>query len=281
MVRLTPKAAQRVKPEVEGSWRRSRAVAPASHLACQRAAADWTNAVGSLEPKLRPGRSSVLSADHVSAVGAGPASPRSVRLCLRPGQSPQLASSLIAAPSRALVVAIAQACSRLTPERESCRRTGSCRPVGHAEVAARPTAHSDQVDVWHDPMRCIRDTSRRVLGPGERTQAPVLYEAESALFNAHAIAWSSNTPRANLEGSESVLRYDSPSNSPRDVRLLVDQLLTETEQHIGCAALNDQQAQRRLSEPCYTIPLQSRWLSLLSTGAANRRFGQAGCQPLK
>ncbi len=91
-----------------------------------------------------------------------------------------------------------------------------------------------QVDVRHDPMRRIRDANRPLLVSGERIEVGVPYEGESELFYPHANTRSSNPPSAIVEGNELVLRYDSPSDSPREVRPLVDQLLTEIEQHIGC-----------------------------------------------
>lgn len=90
-----------------------------------------------------------------------------------------------------------------------------------------------QVDVRHDPMRWIRDTSRPALVPGERVDVRVPFEGEAELFYARANTWSSSPPRAVVEGSELVLRYESPSDAPREVRPLVDQSLTEIEQHIG------------------------------------------------
>lgn len=90
-----------------------------------------------------------------------------------------------------------------------------------------------QVDVRHDPRRWIRDTSRPALVPGERIEVRVPFEGESELFYAHANTWSSSPPRAVVEGNELMLRYDSASDSPQDVRPKVDRLLAEIEQHIG------------------------------------------------
>lgn len=44
---------------------------------------------------------------------------------------------------------------------------------------------------------------------------------------------SASPPRAPIEGNELVLRYDMPSDAPRDVRPLVDQALKDIEQYIG------------------------------------------------
>lgn len=77
-----------------------------------------------------------------------------------------------------------------------------------------------QVDVRHDPMRWIRDTSRPVLVSGERIEVRVPFEGDPDLFYAHANTWTSNPPRGVVEGNELVLRYDSPSDQPREVRPL-------------------------------------------------------------
>lgn len=90
-----------------------------------------------------------------------------------------------------------------------------------------------QVDVRYDQSRWIRDTSRPVMVPGERFEVRVPFEGESELFYAQPNAWSSSPPRAIVEKNELVLRYDSPSDSPRDIRPLVDRTLTEIEQYLG------------------------------------------------
>ena len=94
----------------------------------------------------------------------------------------------------------------------------------HAEV---------QVDVRHDRMRWIDDTSRPVLVPGERTEVRVPFEGESELFFSQPNTMSSNPPRGVIDGNELVLRYESPSDSPREVRPLVDQTLADIEQYLG------------------------------------------------
>lgn len=90
-----------------------------------------------------------------------------------------------------------------------------------------------QVDVRHDQSRWIRDTSRPVMIPGERFEVRVPFEGESELFYAQPSTWSSSPPRAIIEKNELVLRYDSPSDAPRDVRPLVDRTLSEIEQYLG------------------------------------------------
>jgi hypothetical protein len=90
-----------------------------------------------------------------------------------------------------------------------------------------------QVDVRHDPMRWIQDTSRPVMIPGERTEVRVPFEGESELFYSQSNMMTSSPPRAEIEGNELVLRYESPFDAPRDVRPLVDQALTEIETYIN------------------------------------------------
>lgn len=94
--------------------------------------------------------------------------------------------------------------------------------------------HQDvQVDVRYDQMRWIEDRGRPVMIPGERVEVRVPFEGESELFYAKANTYSLNPPRAIIERNELVLRYDTPSDQPRDVRPLVDQTLADIEQHLS------------------------------------------------
>lgn len=90
-----------------------------------------------------------------------------------------------------------------------------------------------KVDVRHDPMRWIQDTSRPALIPGERTEVRVPFEGDVDLFYSQSNVMSSSPPRAEIEGTELVLRYEFPFDAPRDVRPLVDRALLEIEQYIG------------------------------------------------
>ncbi|HHT9056357.1 TPA: hypothetical protein ACT5CL_006506, partial [Burkholderia cenocepacia] len=93
--------------------------------------------------------------------------------------------------------------------------------------------HQDvQVDVRHDQMRWIDDRSRPALVPGERVEVRIPFEGEAELFYSKANTYSLNPPRAVIEKNELVLRYDTPSDQPRDVRPLVDQTLADIEQHL-------------------------------------------------
>jgi hypothetical protein len=95
--------------------------------------------------------------------------------------------------------------------------------VDHQEV---------QVDVRHDRMRWIDDRSRAVMVPGERVEVRVPFDGEAELFYTKGNTSSLNPPRAIIEKSELLLRYDTPSDQPRDVRPLVDQTLADIEQHL-------------------------------------------------
>lgn len=90
-----------------------------------------------------------------------------------------------------------------------------------------------QVDIRHDQRRWIEDRSRPAMVPGERIQIRVPFEGESELFFSQSNTSSSNPPRAKVEKTELVLRYDSPADQPRDVRPLVDSELTNIEEHLG------------------------------------------------
>jgi hypothetical protein len=90
-----------------------------------------------------------------------------------------------------------------------------------------------QVDVRYDQMRWISDTSRPALVPGERTEVRVPFDGESELFYSRPNTMSSSPPRAVIEKNEVVLRYDMPSDAPREVRPLIDQTLNEIEQYLG------------------------------------------------
>lgn len=93
--------------------------------------------------------------------------------------------------------------------------------------------HSDvRVDVRHDPMRWIEDKSRPALVPGERIEVRIPFEGESELFYSRPSTMTSSPPRAVIEKNQLVLRYDSPSDAPRDVRPLVDRTLADIEQYL-------------------------------------------------
>lgn len=90
-----------------------------------------------------------------------------------------------------------------------------------------------KIDVRYDNRRWIDDRSRPVLMPGERTEVRVPFGGEAELFYSQPNMASLNPPRGVIEKNELVLRYESPSDSPSDVRPLVDQALNEIEQYIG------------------------------------------------
>ncbi len=90
-----------------------------------------------------------------------------------------------------------------------------------------------RVDVRYDPMRWIDDKSNPALVAGERTEVRIPFEGEADLFYSRSNTYNMNPPRAVIQGNELVLRYEMPSDAPRDVRPLVDQDLSAIEQHIG------------------------------------------------
>lgn len=91
-----------------------------------------------------------------------------------------------------------------------------------------------QVDVRYDSRRLIRDTGRPVYVPGERVDVHVPFEGDPELFYAHANQFSSNPPRAVVNKTDLLFRYDSPSDAPRvDVRSSVERVLNEIEQYLG------------------------------------------------
>jgi hypothetical protein len=91
-----------------------------------------------------------------------------------------------------------------------------------------------QVDVRYDSRRFIRDTGRPVYVPGERVDIHVPFEGDPELFYAHANQFSSNPPRAMVNKTSLLFRYDSPSDAPHiDVRSSVERLLNEIEQYLG------------------------------------------------
>jgi hypothetical protein len=90
-----------------------------------------------------------------------------------------------------------------------------------------------EMDVRHDPMRWIDDKSKPAWVPGERIEVRVPFEGDPELFYAQPDFMTSNPPRAIIEKNELVLRYDSPSDAPREVRPLIDRTLSEIEQYLG------------------------------------------------
>ncbi|MDR9837642.1 hypothetical protein [Herbaspirillum huttiense] len=90
-----------------------------------------------------------------------------------------------------------------------------------------------QIDVRHDQMRMVMDRGRPVLVPGERVVVRVPFEGDPELFYNRSNTYSTNPPRATIEGNNLVLKYESPADSPRDVRPLVDRELATIEEHLG------------------------------------------------
>lgn len=96
--------------------------------------------------------------------------------------------------------------------------------VDHKEV---------QIDVSRDSTRFIHDRSRPFFIPGERFEVHIPFEGDSDLLYSRANAYTTNPPRALVENNELLLRYDFPSGQGGDIRALVDQAVTEIEQHLN------------------------------------------------
>jgi hypothetical protein len=90
-----------------------------------------------------------------------------------------------------------------------------------------------RIDVSNDPLRWIDERNKPFYMAGERTDVHVPFAGEPELFYSRANTYSTNPPRAIIEGNELILRFESPSDAPREVRPLVDQALKAIEEHIG------------------------------------------------
>lgn len=90
-----------------------------------------------------------------------------------------------------------------------------------------------KVDVRGDQMRWIGDRSRPALIAGERVEVRIPFDGEKELFYAQSNQMTSSVPRGTIAGHELVLRYEYPTDSPRDVRQQVDKDLAEIEQYIS------------------------------------------------
>jgi hypothetical protein len=101
------------------------------------------------------------------------------------------------------------------------------REEWHAETS------ETRVDVRHDRMRIIHDTSRPAYVPGERVEVRVPFEGEAELFYCAPNTGTTSPPRAAVDRNELVLVYESPADAPRDVRPLVDGTLAEIERYLG------------------------------------------------
>ena len=89
-----------------------------------------------------------------------------------------------------------------------------------------------QVDVRHDRNRWIDDKRLPVMMPGERVEVRIPFEGDGELFYAEPNTSTTSPPRATIDSNELVLRYDSPADSPREVRPLVDRAIQEIEQYL-------------------------------------------------
>ncbi|PMQ06539.1 hypothetical protein DyAD56_03520 [Dyella sp. AD56] len=91
-----------------------------------------------------------------------------------------------------------------------------------------------KVDVRHDGFRRgIFDQSQPVLVPGQRIDVRIPFDGDADLFLAQGNTYSTNPPRASVDGSELVITFEFPSDSPPgDLRGSVDQTLNNIEQYL-------------------------------------------------
>lgn len=91
-----------------------------------------------------------------------------------------------------------------------------------------------KVDVRHDGLRRgIFDQSQPVLVPGQRIDVRIPFDGDANLFLAQGNTYSTNPPRASVDGSELVITFEFPSDSPPgDLRGSVDQTLNNIEQYL-------------------------------------------------
>ncbi|WP_371435196.1 hypothetical protein [Polaromonas sp.] len=89
-----------------------------------------------------------------------------------------------------------------------------------------------KVDVRYDPLRWIDDKSRPCLVPGEQVVVHIPFAGDPELLYSRASTFSMNPPRADVDGNEIVLKFESPADQPRDVRPMVDQTLAVIEEHL-------------------------------------------------
>ncbi|WP_431274665.1 hypothetical protein ACQ858_22155 [Variovorax ureilyticus] len=91
-----------------------------------------------------------------------------------------------------------------------------------------------KVDVSRDGNRYFSPgRSGPFYVPGQRIEVYVPFDGESELFYMRASQFSTNPPRARIQGSTLVLEFEQPSDKQSDIRADVDRLLADIEQHIG------------------------------------------------
>lgn len=109
----------------------------------------------------------------------------------------------------------------------------SVEPVTLLRDQASVDVRETQVDVRYDQMRFILDQSRPALVPGESIDIHVPFSGEKDLLYGRPSRFTLNAPHARIEGSEVILHFESPSDSPQDVRPLMDGILNDIEQYLG------------------------------------------------
>lgn len=94
------------------------------------------------------------------------------------------------------------------------------------------TESDAQVDVRFDSSRLIMDTSKPVYIPGQTIKVHIPYTGDKELFYARSNTFSMNPPKASIEKSELILRFDVPSDVAKDLRPQIDAIVNNIEQHI-------------------------------------------------
>lgn len=91
-----------------------------------------------------------------------------------------------------------------------------------------------RVDVSGDPSRMFfPGRTGPFYVPGQRIEVYVPFDGEPELFYARPSQFTSNPPRAKIQGNTLILEFVQPNDTQRDIRTEIDRLLAEVEQDIG------------------------------------------------
>jgi hypothetical protein len=91
-----------------------------------------------------------------------------------------------------------------------------------------------RVDVSNDSSRFFSSDRRGPFYvPGQSIAIHVPFDGERELFYARPNQFSSNPPRAKVDGNMLILEFFLPNDVQRDVRAEADRLLAETETYVG------------------------------------------------
>lgn len=91
-----------------------------------------------------------------------------------------------------------------------------------------------QIDVSSDPSRWITDRGRPFHVPGQRFEIEVPFDGDAELFYARASTFSSNPPRAKIQGQSLFLTFEiTHGSAERNIRADAERRLDEIEEHLG------------------------------------------------